>query len=324
MLDNGALGDGGVLGASSLTLDAVTEGEDVLVALVLKSVRVHIDETGVVRDASLDKLSLGLGVGVDAGVVEDTLSGLTGVDVPEGGNLLANTVLVHLDHLPAEHHVDATLVALVKSNLVGVAELVDLLVRGPVLDTGVGSRAALELILSEEGFVVEGVEIATLTFIGSLGRIADEVAVVMVPAVLIVTVSARLVIEHVHEHVVLLRTSGHLLETFDLAAVVVEACRDDKGLVSVLLAVRKKHFVLIGHVLDDPGADVRARGVVHLRADGARLKVEGLQMMMGHTEVSLRDDVLALLSDESHLPEVVMVILLELDKLGESGSVMAT
>ncbi len=167
-------------------------------------------------------------------------------------------------------------------------------------------------------------QIAALTLIRSLGRIADEVAVVMVPAVLIVAISARLVIEHVHEDFVLLRTSGHVLETLDLAAVVVESCRDDQGLVSVLLAVRKEHLVLIGHVLDNLGTNISARGVVYLGADSAGLKVQGLQMMVGHTKVSLRDDVLALLSNESHFPEVVMVILLELDKLGESGSVMAT
>lgn len=147
---------------------------------------------------------------------------------------------------------------------------------------------------------------------------------VVVPAVLIVAVSASLIIEHVHEHVVLLRTSGQVLETLDLAAVVVEARRDDKGLVGVLLAVRQQHLVLVGHVLDDLGANVSARGVVHLRANSAGLKVEWLQMVMGHTEVSLRDDVLALLGNESHFPKVAMVILLKLNELGESGRIMAT
>jgi hypothetical protein len=46
---------------------------------------------------------------------------------------LVSRVSLQLNHLPAEANVDSALVALIKSDLVGIGELVDLLVRGVVL-----------------------------------------------------------------------------------------------------------------------------------------------------------------------------------------------
>lgn len=54
-----ALGDGGVLGSSGLSLDSISPGEDVLESFVLKSVGVDIDHTSVVSNTSFDELSMG-------------------------------------------------------------------------------------------------------------------------------------------------------------------------------------------------------------------------------------------------------------------------
>lgn len=57
VLDDGALGHGGVLSTGGLAGDAVTEGEHVLELLVLESVGVHVDESSGVSEASLGELS---------------------------------------------------------------------------------------------------------------------------------------------------------------------------------------------------------------------------------------------------------------------------
>lgn len=78
------------------------------------------------------------GCWVDASGEEWLLKDLTIVNVLEGSNFLSILVLADLDHFPAKADIDASFVALVKSNLVGIWELVDLLVWSKVLDSGIG------------------------------------------------------------------------------------------------------------------------------------------------------------------------------------------
>ena len=56
MLDDGGLMDSSSLGSSSVDTDAITESEDVLEALVLKSVGVHINDTLAVSDLGISEL----------------------------------------------------------------------------------------------------------------------------------------------------------------------------------------------------------------------------------------------------------------------------
>ena len=168
VLDNWALGVGSMLSSSDLSLDAITEGEDVLESGMLKSVWVHINKSGVVSDSTIQKSLVWHGSWVDASGAEWLLHDASIINVLEGGDLLSVGVLADLDHLPAEADIDTSLVALVKSNLVGVSELEDLLVWGEVLNSSVGSGSSLELILSQEGFVVKGVEVRSLSLVWEL------------------------------------------------------------------------------------------------------------------------------------------------------------
>ena len=169
VLDNWALGVGSMLSSSDLSLDAVTEGEDVLESGVLESVWVHIHKSRVISDSTIQKGLVWHGSWVDASGHEWLLHNGSIIDVLEGSDLLSVGVLADLDHLPAEADIDASLVALVESDLVGIWELVDLLVWGEVLDSSVGGRSSLKLILSQEGFVVQGVEVGTLSLVWELG-----------------------------------------------------------------------------------------------------------------------------------------------------------
>jgi hypothetical protein len=115
--------------------NAVSEGEDVLVLLVLKSVLVNINEALMVTKTRISDQLLGLAGWVDASCEEWLLNDFTIVNVFENCNLLVVLVVLDLNHFPAEHHIDVSLVTLIKSNFVCVGEFIDLLVRGPELES---------------------------------------------------------------------------------------------------------------------------------------------------------------------------------------------
>ena len=71
------------------------------------------------------------------------LNNFAGVNITEGGNLLSMLVSSNLDHFPAEENFDSSLLALLKGDLVGIWELVDLLVGSPVLNLGILGSATL-------------------------------------------------------------------------------------------------------------------------------------------------------------------------------------
>ena len=131
-----ALGDGGVLGSSCLSLDSISPSENVLESFVLKSVGVDIDHTSVVGNTSFDKLGMRNRIRVDVGMVERMLNCLTTFNVFESSDFLSNLILVDLDHFPAELDINSTFEALIESNLICIRELEDLTVGGPVLNLG--------------------------------------------------------------------------------------------------------------------------------------------------------------------------------------------
>jgi hypothetical protein len=146
---------------------------------------------------------------------EVLLNDNTAVYISEGGDLLVVLVLVNLDHFPAEEDLDSALLALLESDLVGIGELEDLLVWGPILYASVFGCTTLELILAEEMFIVEGVEVSALALVGELWRIANHVTIGVVPAVVVVAINALLVVNGVHEDVAL-RLVLELSEAFDV------------------------------------------------------------------------------------------------------------
>lgn len=67
VLDDWALSLSSVLGSGSLSLNAITEGENVLISFVLKSVSVNINHAGGISDTSIDKLLMSDGIWVNVG-----------------------------------------------------------------------------------------------------------------------------------------------------------------------------------------------------------------------------------------------------------------
>lgn len=85
----------------------------------------------------------------------------------EGRDFLPNCALVDLGHLPAEVHLDSTLVALVQSDLVRVWELEDLVIGSEVVDLSRLLGSSVELVHAVERFVVESIEVVSFSLIRS-------------------------------------------------------------------------------------------------------------------------------------------------------------
>ena len=205
-----ALGMSSVLSSGGLSLDAVAESEDVFESGVLKSVWVYIDHTSGVSDTGFDKFGMWFGSWVDIAVAEWLLNNLVGVNILEGGNLFSKSILVNLEHLPSEHNINASLVALFKSDLISIRELVDFFVRSPELDSSVGSGSSLDLILSQERFVVESVEVVSFTLVWEFWRVADHVSIRVVPSVIVVSADSLFSVNGMDENVFLLRTGIYI------------------------------------------------------------------------------------------------------------------
>ena len=154
VLDNRVLSHSGRVSSGGIETNSITKSKNVVVGLVLQSVLVYINTSSFVSEASVDQELMGLAGRVNAGRVEVLLNDCSSVYILENCNLSLLCVSLHFQHLPAEHHVDAALVTLFKSDLVGVGESVNFFVRSPVLNSSVVRSTAVQLILSHEVLVV--------------------------------------------------------------------------------------------------------------------------------------------------------------------------
>jgi len=194
LLHDGGLGHGGSVGTGSLSANAISECEDVLVMLVLHGVLVDLNTTlGVTEVGDVGEDLVGLGRRVDHSGEERFLDNFVSINVSEDSDFLSNFSSLDFDHFPSEHDVDVTLAAFLKSDLVGVAELVNVLVRGPVHHAGGVGATSVHHVLSHEVLVVEGVEVGTFSLVGGGGRVADEVSGGVVPSSPVVSADPVLV-----------------------------------------------------------------------------------------------------------------------------------
>lgn len=321
VLDNRVLGHSGILGRGSTSGSAVTEGEDVLESLVLKSVLVNINKTLIVKKTSAQEFLLGIARRVNVGREEVLLNDLTTVNVLEDGDLLVILVLVNLGHFPSEHNIDTSLVALVEGDLVGVRESEDLLVRGPVLDLCVSSSSTNHLILSHEVLIVESVEVATLTLVWELGGIADHVTVGVVPSMVVVRVSnSLLLVESMKENSVLEWVLRKLSKSLDLVNVLIETGTEDKSFVVVFLTVLKLKLVVLGVELGNLVEAINLGPTFDLSRYGSSFQIKISHVTVGHSEVGMGLNEAGGWSDNGHL----MVTLFLLDKLEKGGCVDST
>jgi hypothetical protein len=323
VLDHWVLGNSGVVGTGGLETDSVTEGEHVLELVVLQGVLVDVHHAVGITETGLSNDWGWLGGWVDAASEEVLLNDLTRVNILHHGDLLALSIALDLSHFPAEVDLDSTLVALVKSNLVGVWELVDHLVWSPVLDTGTWGSTTKELVSAEEVLVVKSVEVTTLSLVWESWRVAHQVSHEVVPSIEEVAFSASWAVGHVNESVLRVSLSLQLSEAWDVIHRVGETWGQNQSLVGEGLAVGQVE--LVGHWvnLGDLGTNLHLGPVLNLGRHGARLDGELLEMGTSDGEVQGWLDVLSLWGNNGHLQLVVSLLVL-LNEFTKSSSIDTT
>lgn len=225
------------LGPSGLTINSVSESENVIESLVLEGVWAHVNHAVSAGDAGIDELLVWEGGWVDIDVGEGVVSDGSSVDMLEGTNFLTNGILLNLHKLPSEVDIDSSLLALFKGDLVGIWELVDPFIWSEISDSSTWAGNSLDLILSEVRFVVEGPEVVTLTLMWGLGRIAEHIAVSVIPSMIVVLEWSILIVEDVNVAVILFWQLLQLLKTLDLVISVIESGGKDQSLVCILSTV---------------------------------------------------------------------------------------
>ena len=168
VFNNWALVHCTTLSTSSLKSNSVTECKNILILFVLKSVFIDINTTAYVCETSISEELVRFRWWVNAGSVEWLLDDFFSINILEDGNLLVVLIFLNFEHFPSKHHIDATFMTFIKSNLVCVSELIDFLIRSPELNSSVCSSTTLHLVLSHEVLVVKGVEVSTFTFVWEL------------------------------------------------------------------------------------------------------------------------------------------------------------
>ena len=236
---------------------------------------------------------------VNVGLNEVLLVDLTGVDILEGGDLGVG-ILAHLHELPSEIDLDSTLGALLKSNLIGVWEVVDELVGRPELNSAARSSGGHEFVLAEKGLEVEGIEVRAFTLVRSGWRVANVGAAAVEVAVVVVTDDSLLLVELVHVRAIVLLSLIELRESLNIFTAVIEASADDKGLVAELFAVAEVQFIGIWVQLLN-SCLLNARPWINHGLRTLSLRLEILDVGVQNTEVSLRLKPNEIVRNEGHL-----------------------
>lgn len=225
------------LGPSGLSVNTVSECENVIESLVLEGVWADIDHTVGSSDAGVDELLMGDGGWVDVDMGETVLSDSSGIDMLEGSDFLADGILLDFHQLPSEVDINSSLVALFEGDLVGISEFIDVFIWGEICDSCRWAGNSEHLIVSEERFVVKGPEVVTLSLMWGLGRIAEHIAVAVVPSVVVVLEWSIFIVEDMNEAVILLWQLLQLRKTLDQIVSVIESGGNDQSFVGILLVV---------------------------------------------------------------------------------------
>ena len=135
MLNDWTLSNCCSLSSCSVYTNAITKSKDVFKSLVLKSIRIDINDSLSVSNTAIKQSSLRFAGWVNDCGEEILFNDLTGLNASEDCNLLFLFVLLDFKHFPSKVNINTSLVTLFKSNLVSIGELEYFLVRSPELDS---------------------------------------------------------------------------------------------------------------------------------------------------------------------------------------------
>jgi hypothetical protein len=188
------------LSSGGVSSNTISEGEHIFKLFVLKSVRINVNQSFPVSKSTLYKVSVGLGWWVGNQGEEVFLDSLTRVDILEGSDFDSIFLSINFNEFPSKVNVNVSLVAFVKYEFVGIREFEDFFVWSPELDASVLGCSLLELVKSENMFIIEGIEIGTFSFVWELRSIADHISVRVEPSVVVVSLNqSGLVINLMHK-----------------------------------------------------------------------------------------------------------------------------
>lgn len=137
MLNDWTLCNSSSLSSSSVDSNAISESKDVLESLVLKSIRIDVNNSLMVSNTTLQESRLGLAWRVNDSRKEVFLNDSTCINAFEDSDFLSNLVLLHFNHFPTKVDINASLVALFQCDFIGIGELEDFLVWSPELDSSI-------------------------------------------------------------------------------------------------------------------------------------------------------------------------------------------
>lgn len=101
---------------------------------------------------------MSLGLGVSHKSFHDLFGQGSSIHILESSDLFSKCVSLDLDEFLAKEHIDLSLLALFKGNVISISVLEDVLVGSPVLNSGILGSSSEKSLLPELVLVVEGEE----------------------------------------------------------------------------------------------------------------------------------------------------------------------
>ena len=148
--------------------------------------------------------------------MEILLDDFTSINISENTDLLPVLVSLELNQLLSEEDLDTSLMALIKSNLVSIRELEDLLVGSPVLKSCTGGSSLMEFVLSKEMLVIECEKGGAFLSVRECGVVDEEISVSVMETVIVVVIeNSSLLIDDMSPHLLLSSVSLEVRESFN-------------------------------------------------------------------------------------------------------------
>ena len=120
--------------SSNVSSNGISKGENIGESFVLKGIWIDIDQAIGIGETGVDKVLPWFTWWVEVSVSETRFNNLSGINILESSNFFSNFTIVDLKELPSKHNFNASLMAFVKSDFVGITKFENFFVWSPVLN----------------------------------------------------------------------------------------------------------------------------------------------------------------------------------------------
>jgi len=154
VLNNRALCMCWILCSCSFTLNCISKGKNILKLIMLKSVRIDINQTLRISESCVNKILVGTTRGINVCMHKWFFKKFSSINIFESCNFFSDITFVDFYHFPAKHNINWSLVALVKGNFISIREFINEIIWSPILNFSVGGGSSVVSVLSHEWFIV--------------------------------------------------------------------------------------------------------------------------------------------------------------------------